>query len=533
MHDSEQIVQRFSMGIYLKDRQGRAGIAPVCESNQLLKSIMEELVESEPDAGQEDWARYFLKSLIESPTIYQIWDLATPSIWGVEAYLSYLKISQELLFNYLQPVCWQAAIKINNSFKGNANINLHYPIEECFIIASVASYRPAKIFKRFDFKSSFSLDAYMFKALKRIIKNQIAKELKSKSVKLSDNGLLRTLEKKELEKALTDYGLKPKQIELSCLAWQSFKDLFEEIYPPTNSDGSRRKNFPTTALNDQQLNQIAARYNQQVGRLGIHTQPANGQEIQKMLARCIQAARTSQHIPSVSLEDYGTSKEVTHLVSNPLEVVIKEEERDELSQVKTIVLQKFKALEALAQKSLLLWLGLGINQEDFLSLLKLEKQYQVTRKFQGYQKTILKAVALFSLQHYQSQNPSEKEVNQIAKNNLDYLKEYLKIYSQNYFREILAEILTKQISTKEKRVLQDYLEERQEYIKKKNRVSQISVPPLEINPNCLKIKQKIQTILTSYLEKKLQISLGQFNSADKHIANFIESYLQENTAILY
>ena len=532
MYDSEQIVQRFSMGISLKDIQGRAGIAPVFESNQLLKSIMEELVESDPDASQENWARYFLKSLIESPTIYQILALATPSIWGVEAYLSYLKIFQELLFNYLQPVCWQAAIKINNSFKGNANINLHYPIEECFIIASVASYRPAKIFKRFDFKSSFSLDAYMFKALKRIIKNQIAKELKSKSVKLSDNGLLRTLEKKELEKALTDYGLKPKQIELSCLAWQSFKDLFEEIYPPTSSDGSRRKNFPTTALNDQQLNQIAARYNQQVGRLGIHTQPANGQEIQKMLARCIQAARNSQHIPSVSLEDYGTG-EVTDLVSNPLEVAIKEEERDELAQVKTIVLQQFKALDALAQKSLLLWLGLGINQEDFLSLLKLEKQYQVTRKFQGYQKTILKAVAQFSLQHYLSQNPSEKEVNQIAKNNLDYLKEYLKIYSQTYFREILAEILTKQITTEEKGVLQDYLEERREYIKAKNRVGKISAPPLEINPNYLTIKQKIQTILTSYLEKKLQISLGQFNSADKHIANFIESYLQENTAILY
>ena len=532
MHDSQEIVKRFSMRIYLQDRQGHVGIAPVFKSNQLLKNIMEELVRSDQDASQEDWARYFLKLLIEYPKICHIFIFATSFIWLVKVYLSFLKISQELLFNYLQPICWQAAIKINNSFKASNNINLHYPIEECFIIASVASYRAAQIFKRFDFKSSSSIDAYFFKSLKRIIKNQIAKELKSKSIKFSDNGLLRTLEKKQLEKALIDYGLKPKQIELSCLAWQSFKDLFEEIYPSTSSDGSRRKNLPTTPLNDQQLSQIAIRYNQQLRRLGINAQPSNSQELQKMLATCIQAARNSQHIRSRSLEDYGTG-EITDLVSNPFEMVIKEEERNELTQIKTTILREFKALDALAQKSLLLWLGLGINQEDFLSLLKLEKQYQVTRKFQSYQKTILKAVVQFSFQHSLSKNPSEKEVNQIAKNHLDYLKEYLKIYSQTYFREILAEILTQQMSREERSVLIDYFEKCHEYIKLKNRVGKILPPPLEVNPNYLKIKQKIQTILTNSVENKLQISLREFNSANKHIANFIESYLKDNTAILY
>ena len=532
MPDSQQIVKRFSMRIYLQDRQGRVGIAPVFKSNQLLKTIMEELVRSDQDASQEDWVRYFLKLLIEYPKICHIFVFTTSFSWLIKVYPSFLKISQELLFNYLQPICWQAAIKINYSFKASKNINLHYPIEECFIIASVASYQAAQIFRRFDFKSSSSIDAYFFKSLKRIIKNQIAKELKSKSIKFSDNGLLRTLEKKQLEKALTEYGLKSKQIELSCLAWQSFKDLFEEIYPSTSDDGSRRKNYPTTPLNEQQLSQIAIRYNERLRRLGINAQPADSQKLQKMLARCIQAVRNSQQICSVSLENHGTG-EINDLVSNPFEMVIKEEERNELTQIKRIILQEFKALDTLAQKSLLLWLGLGINQEDFPFLLNLEKQYQVARKFQSHQKTILKAVVKLSFQQSLNKNISEKEVNQIVKNHLNYLKEYLKTYSQTYFREILDKILTKQTSMKERTILRNYLTQYYEYNKTRNKSNKITNYSLNIESNYLNIKHKTKIIFIKYLEKELQIDLQQFNSVDKQIANFIESYLQDNTAILY
>ena len=532
MRDSEQIVKRFSMRTYLKDKQGRAGIAPVCEFNRLLKSIMEELVESDPDTGQEDWARYFLKSSIESPKIYPIFSLADTSLSILDAYLIYLKICNELLFNYLQPVCWQAASKINNSFKAAANINLHYPLEECFILASVASYRPTKIFRRFDFKSSSSLDAYALNALKRIIKNQIAKELKSKSLKLSDNGLLRSLGKKELEKALTDYGLQLKQIELSGLAWQSFKDLFEEIYPPTSSDGSRRKNFPTTPLNDRQLSQIAARYNQQLRRLEIHTQPANGQEIKKILATCIEAVRVSKTRHPVSLEDYSTG-EVADLVSNPFEGLIQQEKQEELTQLKNVILQEFKALDKIAQNSLILWLGLGINQQDFLPLLKLKKQYQVARQFQAYQKTILKSVVKFGWQNYLHKNLTEKEINQIINENLDRIKEYLSSYSRHFFGEILAEILTHEIDREEKLVLQDYFEGLNEYLKAKKTGNQIARRSLEVDDRYLDIKQKLITKFIHSLEESLKISLNQFKTADKSIVRFIENYLQDNRAILY
>ena len=37
MSDSEQVIKRFSMCTYLKDRQGYAGITPVYQSNPLIK----------------------------------------------------------------------------------------------------------------------------------------------------------------------------------------------------------------------------------------------------------------------------------------------------------------------------------------------------------------------------------------------------------------------------------------------------------------------------------------------------------------
>ena len=106
--------------------------------------------------------------------------------------------------------------------------------------------------------------------------------------------MLRSLEKRQLEKVLKEYGIKHKNIELYCLVWQAFKELFEENYPSTSSDGRRSKNPPTTPLNNQQLSQIAARYNQLSQRLEIKSNPANVQEINKILATCVQAVRISK-----------------------------------------------------------------------------------------------------------------------------------------------------------------------------------------------------------------------------------------------
>ena len=533
MFDCEQIVQRFSMRTYFKDKEGKTKISPVLESNRLLRSIMEELVKSKPDTSQEEWARDFLKSLLDAPKIYSITVRSGEVLCVINGYLIYGKICQEFLFNYLQPVCWQAALKINENFQTSPHIYLQYPVEECFIIGSAAIYQATKIFKRFDFKAKSSVGGYAFKSLKRIIRNQIAKELKSKSLKLSDNGLLRSLDKRELEKFLTEYGIQQKETELHCLAWQSFKDLFEAIYPCTNSDGSRRRNPPTTPLNEEQLHQIATRYNQQLKRLQIASNPANSQEIRQMLDICIQAVRTGKMILPVSLENQVTG-DVSDLGSNPLEMVIEQETKEEFAQLRHLIVQAFKSLEKTGQNCLLLWLGLGINQQDFLKVLQLDKQYQVARKFQAHQKTILKSVVSYSFSEYLNQKPTAKEVNQIVKSSLEYIKEYLTTYSRSFFAEILEVILTQQISQEEKKILLENWEALSEYIPEvKTPSNQKYSMLLDAQDEHLQILGKLLKIFAQSIEKQLQLSVDNFSSSEIRMAKFIANYLQENLALFY
>ena len=494
---------------------------------------MEQLVQSNPDASPQQWARNLLKSLLDAPKIYALFVRSGQVVSVIHGYLIYRKICQELLFNYLQPVCWQAAVKIKENFQPFPHIYLQYPIEECFIISTAAICQPTKIFKRFDFQVNSSLDGYAFNTLKRMIRNQMAQELKSKSLKLSDNGLLRSLEKKELEKWLTQYGLQPQEIELSCLAWQSFKDLFEEIYPSTNSDGSRRRNPPTTPLNEEQLNQIATRYNQQLKRLEIATKTANSQEIDQMLATCIQAVRTGKMIRPVSLEKQVNS-EVSDLRSNPLEVVIEQETKEEFAQLRHLILQAFKSLEKTGQNCLLLWLGLGVNQQDFLKVLQLDKQYQVARKFQSHQKTILKSVVASTFPKYLNQQPTAKEVNQIVKSSLEYIKEYLSTYSRSFFAEILEVILTQQISPEERRILLEDWEALIQYIQEfKTLNKQKNLMLLDSQEEHLQILNKLLNIFAQSIEKQLQFSVDNFSSSRISMAKFIVNYLQENLALFY
>ena len=525
MQDSEQIINRFSRRTYLKDKVGSAYIAPVREPNQILKSIMEYLIETDPDASVEEWARYFLKSLQGANKIYRCFSTLNLDNRSRGIYLIFLKLCQELFFNYLQPIGWQAALKINQMFKSSANIDLHYPVEECFAIACLSIYQPTKLFKGFDFQPYSSVEAYALNTLKRIIKNQIAKELKSKSLKLSDNGLLRRLEKRELERVLNDNYFSQQEINLYCLALQSFKEFFEEFYPASNSDGIRSKKSPTTPLDDHQLSQIAKRYNQQVKRLEIPGKLANAQDIKQMLTGCVQAVRNKSNISLVSIEEQGTG-EIVDFSSNPFDTLLKEENQTELMEIRRVILQELEALDDNVRKSLILWLGLGINQEDFLTVLSLQKQYQVARKFQGYQKNILRTLSQLVIHKYQQKNLSEKEINYTIENASSYLKEFLKTYSRNLFGEILLEILEREMQTQEKEILKFRLERLKNTFKEQREV-------LDYNTSDREIKQKLAAAFTNRIEQKLKVSLLDFKSARESVERFIEIYLQENTAILY
>ncbi|NET68270.1 MAG: hypothetical protein F6K63_29300 [Moorea sp. SIO1G6] len=570
--DNNSGIKPFSTSIYLKDRQGNRGIEPVFESNSRLEDFMAHLVESEPDRSEAEWAACFLYQLRQASGIYRILSMTNPPIVVIRADLLLLTLSDQLLFNYLQFVCWSAAQAIAHQLSKSHNLALHYPVEECFIIASAAASNPAKLLRGFNFYPKSSIYAYAFNALKRIIRNQVAKELRLKSIKFSDYGLLRYLDKTELEQALNDYGITNQYFNYYRLAWQSFKDYFNEMYPPS-SKGNHRHHSPIKFLTQQQLNQIALRYNQQLNRLNklvssefqsdefhrnnlrrsdsdwlrqvlrysaistqhmpyahatrtalsnqqsaISTQPSrlSTEHIEEMLAICIQAVRMSQQRNSVSLDEYG---EITDIGSNPLEVVIQEEEKDELTQVRSIILKEFTALDQLAQKSLRLWLGLGINQQDFIELFGFKKQYQVARQFQRYFKRILKAVVTFYFRDAMSKNITSKDINQHLNKTTktNYINNYLKSYLSADSKELFAQIIYKIYDEIVDKIITTKLSN----LEKKQLISSNQI-----------LRELIQPKFEVMIEERFAIKLINFRSAKPAIAKFIERWLQQNQALI-
>jgi hypothetical protein len=531
MHELEQIINRFSRRTYLKDRVGSAYIAPVREPNRILKEIMEYLVESDRRASAEDWARYFLKSLLEAHKLYRF--VATnknDSSW-CEVYLAFLKICQEFFFNYLQPVCWQAALKINQKFIASSNINFNYPVEECFSIACVAIFHPIKLFKGFNFKSYSSTEAYAFNSLKRIVNNQIAKDLKAKSLKLSNNGLLRGLELKELERVLFDLQFTPQEITIHCLALQAFQDLFESFFPTSNNKDSRSRKSATTPLNNEQLSLIAKRYNQQVKRLELSVKPANDREIKKILDRCVEAIRKKSNPQSISFDESGIGEKIVDVTSNPLETYLKQEEKKELKEVRELIVQSVNSLDDWERKSLILWLGLGINQEDFFEMLAVEQQFQVSRKFQTFQKAVFKPVIESLFQKQLAQTLAKKEVDRIIASNLACFKEYLRGYSRSIFTEVLLAILDREIDGKEKSILKTSITRIKSLVKEQKEDSNLNA--FVLNRDEQKVRQKLVSLFSDRIEQQLEVSLEKFKSSSESMEKLIEIYLQENTAILY
>ncbi|NER27595.1 MAG: hypothetical protein F6J89_08155 [Symploca sp. SIO1C4] len=530
MPDAEQIIKRFSMCIYFRDSHRGTGTILVQGYDPTLKVLIEDLVESDPDASEEDWIRSFLKGLITSIENHYtlLFGNVNTSVTFTHIIFSYF--CQKLIFSYLQLICFYAARQISDKLKKSPSIGSQYPLEECFLIACEATVNPAKLFKKFNLNLDCPFHRYARTSLCNIIQNRVVRDLKLKSVKFSDNGLLRQLSKRQLKIALKEYGINSKDIEIHDLAWQLFKDSFEEFYPPISSDGGRANKLSTIPLSDQQLEQIATRYNQQLQRLAIETQPVTGQDIKKLLATCVQAARASQNQRWIPLEDHG---EIQDVESNTFANLIKTERRQELIQVKETILQEFKSLDKPAQQCLMLWLGLEVNQSDLMVFLRVEKQYQVSRQLQRYQKNILKAVTQSYAQAYLSRTLTAKEINEICKDKLDDIKEYLTIYSRDFFSQILDRIFLELISSEERSILIQVFNHSDEYTQVQARHEKSSTSNPELRSRFLEIKHKAQQRFRSVLEEQMHIHVVQNSSLEKCLTNFVDKWLQQNHATLY
>ncbi|MGB6296625.1 MAG: hypothetical protein WBF90_10605 [Rivularia sp. (in: cyanobacteria)] len=527
MSKYQQTFNRFLSGISLKDNSRGTASVTQQETHRGLKPFLENLIEDSSITSEDELAQYFLQFLLEArKTYYFLWSLQAKTSVTFNYTVCY-KLAKLCLFNYLQLICFYAARDVSQKLRQTSNSGSYYGLEDCFIIGIEIALAPASLLRGYSIESQTALQTYASVALNRTIKNRIVRELKTKSLKFSDNGLLRNTSKSKLEQALTNLGIAKSNIIKYCLVWQAFNELFLELYPPS-SEGNRKP--PTTALTNEQLDSIAIRYNKQLRRLEIEeTQQSDRQTVKQMLATCVESVRNLQSKRLVSIEEHNYINEIAAESTNE---IIAEETQQQSKEIRKIILEEFQALEKSAQNSLLLWLGLEINQNDFLEMLNLEKQYQVARHFQRYIKTILKAF----IKRYADilgKNIGAREIDQLCKNKLNDVKAYLSIHSKNFFNKILATTVQNQINESDKLNLIPYLDKLHEY--NQQRIKDIDIRD-SLTDAYIKAKNsiiKIQQPFSAEVENKLEIKLQKFNSAVEKIESFIESWLVGNQAILY
>lgn len=499
MSKSEQLVKRFSMYIYIQEEYSGSFMTH-CDRN--LKNLMENLVQVFPIESEEDWVRFFLKSLIEADKTLQFFipNINFPAIYTL---LAFWNLANRLLVCYLQLVCYYAAKQISNSFKGSSNLEIHYSLKECFSIASETALKPAKLIKKFNFDSPFPVHGYAKQALKRAIQNQIASELKSKAIVSTNEGLLRSIGPTQLKRALLSYGIMPENIIKYRLAWQCFNDLFETVRALKNAQDVIQNNQKNQFLNSRQLELISSRYNQQLERVELKNESLDSQQIQQLLYICVRAIRIYQNKELVSLELEPDLTKFSLFTDHLVNI----EEQEELKSFRKTILSEFNTLEKKGRIALLLWLGLNLNQAYFLSFFNLKHQYQVARLFKRYQKELLQNVTKSYWKSYYSEPISEKRVNEIALENLTLIKNCLYSYAESLFYGMLIKIITEEVSYEEKRLLQQNL--------------------------ATAIKQKVRILLAKSVENELQINLKQFDNIDLHLATFVDEWLQQNEGILF
>lgn len=505
----EQIIKRFSMYIHFRDDLRQTGTTLVQEHNHFLKAYMTYLVQQEPAASEEYWSRFFLKSLVVGANTYSTLLSHQFSVYSFYLLVIYNEVCQQLLISYLQLICFYAARQMSNRLKNSPNFKLHYPLEECFVIACEASLRPGKLLKNFNFRGSCPLYGYARKTLNRTITNQVVKDFKIRSIKLSDYGLLNSLTPNQLEHYLKFYGIETEQILRYSLACQIFQELFLEFFPPNLAKKNKQKS--TKSLSQQQLKQISIIYNQRLSKIKTEIKPKNPDEIQKILTVCIKAARLALQRNFVSLEDITIK-----LIDYNAEQLQQIEKRKQLQQLTNTILTSFNSLDDNDQANLFLWLGLEINQIDFIARLDLQQQYQVTRYFQRHQKNILKKVIQTSNSQYSLENISIEKLNRLCLDNLEYIKEYLQQYCKEFIGNILFMVMKKSFSSEEQEMII-------QYVMKEDILTERYV----------QIYNRLKLLFKLGIECELNSNLSQFKSSEKYLNKFIKKWIQQNLAFIY
>ena len=454
MTDDEKIVQRFSSYICLVDRENSYRTVPSKICDPISKSLMEGLLQGQGKSGTVDsWARSFLQNCLSHLENFSlVWKVNNSRVNIFNQYI-YFYFCSRFIFLYLQSICWETALHLSNKMGQLSNKGIDLSIEDYFLIACEASLDFRNLLRSFNFDSSTSLHTFSRIVIQRKVRNQVVRRLKNKTLKFTGYGLLKNTGPKVLEKALLDYGILPKAISAYKLAYQAFKDYFSQ-YLATNAK-TEKSHASKISIGPQAISAITKRFNSQVERLRGAVSYASESKILKYLEICVKAVQDSQSPKTVSLDKLmQDSNDI--LASSESYLVSKDEWLEDIqNESRDVVLAAFNALEPLAQSSLVLWLGLDIKQSDFLKVLAVQKQFQVARKFQRYQREMLRAIV-----HSVSEDILQQEIsdfNGLCKEKLVLVKDYLKVYSRQKLAEQAEYSLMHYLDAPDRRKLKQWL----------------------------------------------------------------------------
>lgn len=524
MKKRDDVVRKFST--FLSFSTSTRGQNLTWQVDPELERYMKRLTDSEPEAKAEFWARHFLKILRgvssvktsrEAENEEDTGNLAPPIRKGEDVgnCLSPLVVEVSAPFGvspsraarhlsaYLQEACLWAAKKNYQKFKF---IRHKYPLEELFQIANSAANPPAKLLKNFNFEyPKTNIEGYAKTAITRYISNTIyQQDLEAKRDKFSDYGLLKDLTSKELREALVLQGINTNQIDLYCLAWK----CFDEIYQSNDSRGSHCLTSP----NQEQLKQISYCYNQRLHQFDVAAAPASAEKIQEILSSCIQAARNRRTHRFFSLEDFDN---ISNLLPTPLDTLIHEEAWE---QVELLVSSLFSAMPELGQIMLKLWQGLSLTQTEIAAVLQskhpeLKKQYQVARQLGKYTRDLFKDFTNQLKNSYPEVCFSDEQYIEYLKNDLD---DYLQMLCKDMLCVILDEITEKWKIENELVIA----------------VNQINLGNNQSNESfdgfvsqLIHIKQDLAKTFKGKLEEDMDISPKNLDLVEHKIEQFIDEWL--------
>jgi len=485
---------------------------PGWQSEPKLRGNMQRLVELDPEATEEFWARYFLKVLRGELGVEEC---------GGKGY------AQGHLSAYLQLTCYHVALNLSRRYGSLDVFRQLYSFQDYFQKANLLASDPVELLRNFRLELFSSIRGYAWRRLRGLVSNQIRREHPPQNwVNYSDWGLLRNTCRTELRRAL-EGRIKQEGVKQHLLAWQCFRD----IYTPKYNTGSPHLAPP----NNEELQQIFQYYNQR--RLAL-TEPGAAVDkirIGQMLEVCISAVRNWRTVsfsyPDADPNALGLTsvpgwEEVNQEVyrHEPNQPLARLEQEDQNNQIDSILTAAFEQLSPHEKSLLRLWkYGLAAKQQEIGQVFNVP-QYKISRQLRPYKRSLLKTFAQGCHESFDIELSNEVIAQLDAP-----LEEWLENHCQKFFYALLESIIPF-ISSEERRILQ--LCYCQNWSNEQIR-AELGIPVEQVAPKLTKLKQVVLTTFTINLAANLAINPNALVPIAHRIDAFVETWLHTTACPLY